>query len=75
MNNPPEKPQPLRCIIAVPPNVVLRDLGVKGKKAVHRPRFRENVRRVAQLRSFNDNRSLNVENVFVAKQIDPTGPA
>jgi hypothetical protein len=37
MNHAPQKAQPFGCIVAVSPDVVLRDLGVQGKKAVHAP--------------------------------------
>jgi len=70
VNNPPQKAQPLRCIIAVPPNVVFCDPGVQGEKAVHTPWFGEHVSGVAQLRSFNYDRFRGVENVFLAKQED-----
>ena len=75
MNNAPQKAQPLGCIIAVTPNVILRDLGVQGKKAVHAPGFGEHVCGVAVLGNFDDNSFLHLEDVFVAKQIDPARPA
>ena len=75
MNHPPQKTQPFGCIVAIPSNVVLGDLGVEGKKAVHASGLAEDVSRVAQLRSFDDDGFLYIENVFVAKQIDPARPA
>lgn len=51
------------------------DLGVQSEKAIHNPGLGEDVSRVAQLRAFDDNSFLNVENVFIAKQTDPARPA
>ena len=75
MNHPPQKTQPFGCIVAISSNVVLGDLGVEGKKAVHASGLAEDVSRVAQLRSFDDDGFLYIENVFVAKQIGPECPA
>src|SRR5271157_4683201 len=75
MNHPPQKAQPFGGIIAVPTDVVLRDLGVQSEKGIHVPGLGEDVSRVAKLRSFDDNAFLNVENVFLPKQIDPACPA
>ena len=70
-----QKSEPLSGIVAVPPNVVLGDLGIQGKKTVHIPRFGEYISRVAELRGFDDDSFLDVENVFVAKHVDPSRPA
>ena len=67
MNHAPQKGQPLGCIIAVSPDIVLRDLDVQSKKTVHAPGFGEDVRRVAELRGFDDYSFLNVENIFIPK--------
>jgi hypothetical protein len=75
MNDPLQKAQPLGNIVPIPPNVILRDLGVQGKKAVHAPGFGEHVCGVAVLGNFDDNSFLHLEDVFVAKQIDPARPA
>ena len=75
MNHAAEKAQPFGGVVPVSPNVVLRDLGVQSKKTVHAPGFGEDVRRVAELRGFDDYGFLNVENVFLPKQIDEAGPA
>ena len=50
MNHPPQKAQPFGGIIAVPADVVLRDLGVQGEKDIHVPGLGEDVSRVAKLR-------------------------
>src|SRR5664280_3359141 len=75
MNYTPQESEPLGCIIAVSPDVVLRDLGVQSEKGIHAPGLGEDVSRVAKLRSFDDDAFLNVENVFIPKQIDPACPA
>src|SRR5271165_4427548 len=75
MNHTAQKAEPFGCIVAIPPNVVLRDLGVQGKKTVHTSRLGEDVSRVAKLRGFYDDGFLNVEDVFLPKQIDPACPA
>src|SRR5271157_3136457 len=75
MNHPPQKAQPFGGIIAVPTDVVLRDLGVQSEKGIYVPGLGENVSRVAKLRSFDDDAFLNVENVFLPKQIDPARAA
>src|SRR5208283_5505800 len=73
--HPPQKAQPFGGIIAVPTDVVLRDLGVQSEKSIHVPGLGEDVSRVAKLRGFYDDGFLNVENVFLPKQIDPARPA
>src|ERR1019366_9502689 len=75
VDHPPQKAQALGCIVVVPTDVVLRGLGVQGKKGIHAPRLGEDVSRVAKLRGFYDDGFLNVENVFLPKQIDPACPA
>ena len=40
VNHAPQKAQPLGYIVAVLPDVVLRDLGVQGEKGIHIPRLR-----------------------------------
>jgi len=75
VNHAPQKAQSLACIVAVLPNVVFSDLRVQAKKTVHAPGFGKYVSRVAKLRGFDDNSFLNVENVFVAKQVDPARQA
>ncbi len=67
MNHAPQKAKPFGCIVAVSPDVVLRDLGVQGKKGIHVPRLGEDVSRVAKLRGFDDHGFLNVEDVFIPK--------
>jgi hypothetical protein len=75
VNHAPQKAQALGCIVAISPNVVLSDFGVQGKKTVHAPWFSKYISRVAKLRGFDDNSFLNVENLFLAKQVDPARPA
>src|SRR5271165_6006538 len=75
VNHAPQKAQPLGCIIAVSPDVVLRDLGVQGEKGIQVPGFGKDVSRVAKLRGFDDHGFLHVEDVFLPKQIDPACPA
>ncbi len=75
MNHAPQKAHPLGCIIAVSPDVVLRDLGVQSEKGIQVPGLGEDVSRVAKLRGFDDDGFLNIENVFIPKQIDPACPA
>jgi len=75
MNHASQKLKVLGCIVAVPPDVILCDLGVESKKAIHASGPGEDVCSMAQLRSFNHNRFLNVENVFGSKQIDPARSA
>jgi len=75
VNDAPQKAQVLGCIVAISPNVVLSDFGVQGKKTVHAPWFSKYISRVAKLRGFDDNSFLNVENLFLAKQVDPARPA
>src|ERR1035438_4199853 len=75
MNYTPQESEPLGCIIAVSPDVVLRDLGVQSEKGIHAPGLGEDVSRVAKLRGFYDHGSLNVADVFIPKQIDPACPA
>jgi hypothetical protein len=75
MNDPAQKAQPLGCIVAVSSDVVLCDLGIHVEKALHASGFGEGVWRVAQLRNFDQNRSLNVEDVFISKQVDSARPA
>ena len=75
MNHAAEKAQPFGGVVPVPANVVLRDLCIQSEKAIHAPGFGEDVRRVAELRGFDDDGFLNVENVFLPKQIDEAGPA
>ena len=70
-----QKSEPLGCILSVPPNIVLRDRCIEPKKTLDSPRLREDVSGVAKLRGFHNNGFLNVENVFLAKQIDPAGSA
>src|SRR5208283_5494296 len=67
--------EPLGCIIAVSPDVVLRDLGIQGEKGIQVPGLGKDVSRVAKLRGFDDHGFLNVEDVFIPKQIDPACPA
>ena len=67
MNHAPQKAQPLGCVVAVPTDVVLRDLGVQSEKGIHAPGLGKDVSRVAELRGFDDNGFLNVENVFIPK--------
>ena len=64
MNDPLQKAQPLGNIVPIPPNVILRG-----------PGFGEHVCGVAVLGNFDDNSFLHLEDVFVAKQIDPARPA
>src|SRR5271157_5945640 len=75
MNDAAQKAQALGCIVAVPPNVVLCDLGVQGEKGIQVPGFGKDVSRVAKLRGFDDHGFLNFENVFIPKKIDPARPA
>ena len=75
MNHAAEKAQPFGCIVAVSTDVVLRGPGVQGKKGIHAPRLGEDVSRVAKLRGFYDDGFLDVENVFLPKQIEPACPA
>src|ERR1019366_895536 len=75
VDHPPQKAQALGCIVVVPTDVVLRGLGVQGKKGIHAPRLGEDVSRVAKLRGFDDHGFLNVEDIFLPKQIDPACPA
>ena len=56
-------------MVAVSADVVLRDRRVQSEKAIHDPGFVENISGVAELRGFDDS-FLNVEDVFVAKQVD-----
>src|SRR6516164_3518909 len=63
--------QPLRRVVAVSPNVVLRDFGVQGKKAIHGPGLGEDISGMAKLRRFDDDGFFNVKDVFIPKQIDP----
>jgi len=70
VNHAPQKAQALGCIVAVPPNMFLRDLGVQGEEAVHAPRFGEDISCMAELWGFDDDGFLNVEDVFLPKQID-----
>src|SRR5271166_634856 len=75
VNHAPQKAQPLGGVVAVSPNVVLGDPGVRGEKAVYAPRLGKHICRVAQLRGFDDNGLLNVEDIFVAKQVHSACPA
>src|SRR5271157_2665880 len=75
MNYTPQEPEPLGCIVAISPDVVLRDLGVQGKKGINIPGFGEDVSCMAKLRGFDDYGFLHVEDVFPPKQIDPACPA
>src|SRR5271157_5644659 len=75
VNHAAEKAQPFGCIIAVSPDVVLRDLGVQSEKGIQVPGFGKDVSRVAKLRGFDDHGFLNIEDVFIPKQIDPARPA
>ena len=75
VNHAPQKAQALGYVVAVSPNVVLGDLGVQGKKTVHAPGFGEDISCMAKLRGFDDNSFLDIENVFLTKQVDPARPA
>src|SRR6516162_8521514 len=75
VNHAPQKAQALGCIVAVSPNVDLCNLGIQCEEAVHAPRFGEDVSRVTELWGFDDDSFLDVEDVFVAEQIDPACPA
>ena len=75
VNHTSQKTEVLGCIVAVSPNVVLRNLGVQGKKGIHAPGLGEDVGGVAKLRRFDDDSLLNVKNVFIPKQIDPARTA
>jgi hypothetical protein len=75
VNHAAEKTQPFGGIVAVSPDVVLRDLGVQGKKGIHAAGFGEDVSRMAKLWGFDDHGFLNIEDVFIPKQIDPACPA
>src|SRR5271165_3041058 len=75
VNHAPQNALSLGCIIAVSPDVVLRDLGVQREKAIHAPGLGEHVSRVSELWGFDDDGFLNVEDVFVPKQIDSACPA
>jgi len=70
VNHAPQKAEPLGGIVAVSPNVVLRDLCVQGKKAIHAPGLGKYISRVAKLRGFDDHCFLYVEDVLIPKQID-----
>ena len=67
MNYTPQESEPLGCIIAVSPDVVLRDLGIQGEKGIQVPALGKDVSRVAKLRGFDDHGFLNVEDVFIPK--------
>src|SRR5215472_8432386 len=71
MYNAAQKTKPLGGIVAVSANVILRDLCILGKKAVHAPRFGEDIGCVAKLWGLDHDSILNVKDVFVAEQIDP----
>jgi len=75
VNHAAEKAQPLGSIVAVAPDVILCDLGVQSEEAIHVPGLGEDVCSVAQLRGFDNDGFLNVENVFIPKQINPACPA
>src|SRR5271166_695294 len=75
VNHAPQKAQPLGGVVAVSPDVVLRDLGIQGEKGIHASGPGEHVSRVAQLRGLHNDRLLNLENVFLPKQINPACPA
>jgi hypothetical protein len=75
VNHARQKAQSLGCIVAIPPDIVLRDPGVKSKEAVHVSGFGKDVGRVSQLWSFDDDGFLSLENVFIPKQINPVRPA
>src|SRR3974390_2282358 len=75
VNHAPQKAQPLGGVVAVSPNVVLGDPGVRGEKAVYAPRLGKHISRVAQLRGLHNDRLLHLENAFLPKQINPACPA
>ena len=75
VNHAPQKAQPLGGVVAVSPNVVLRDLGVQSEKGIHASGLGEDLSRVAKLRGFDDDSFLNVEDIFVAKQVHSACPA
>ena len=75
VNRAPQKTQALGYLVAVSPNVVLGDLGAQGKKTVHARAFGEDISGMAKLRGFDNNGFLDVENAFLAKQVDPARPA
>lgn len=49
MHDPAWKSQLLRCSVAIVADVVLRELIISGKKCLHTPRLRENIRCVSQM--------------------------
>ena len=67
MNHAPEKPKSLGGIVAIPPNVVLRDPGVQSEKRIHTSGLAEDVSRVAKLWGFDDHCFLYVEDVLIPK--------
>ena len=75
VNHAPQKAEPFGGIVSVSSNFVLRDLGVQGEKGIHASGLGEDVSRVAQLRGLHNDRLLNLENVFLPKQINPACPA
>jgi len=58
MNHPPQKAQPFGGIIAVPTDVVLRDLGVQSEEGIHVPGLGKHVGCVTELWGFDDHGSL-----------------
>ena len=52
VNYAPQKAEPLGGVAAVPPNVVLCDLGVQCEETIHIPGLGEDVCSVAQLRGW-----------------------
>jgi len=75
VNHTPQKAELFSGVVPVPSNVVLRGLGIQSEKAIHVPWIGKDVSRMAKLRGFDDNGFLNVENVFIPKQIDLACPA
>ena len=75
VNHSPQKAQTLCCVVSVLAHVVFCDPGVKSEEAVHAPGLGKYVRRVAKLRGFDDHGFLNIEDVFIPKQIHAACPA
>ena len=75
VNHATQKSQTLRCVVTVSADVIFRDPCVQDEEAVHAPGLREDVSRVTKLRGFDDDGSLNIEDVFIPKQISPACPA
>ena len=75
VDNAPQETQAFPDVVPIVPDILLGDPSMQAEETLHASWFGKDLGGMAQLRCFDDNRLLQVENVLTAKQVDASGAA